>query len=293
MTTSSYTVIEILNIMTDYLKKKKIENARLNAELLAGHVLKLNRVHLYLNFERPLQQFEVDELRKLLARRSNFEPIQYILGETEFYSLKLKVTPDTLIPRPETEILVEKVIEICRQKYQQNETISILDIGTGSGNIAIALAKNMTTCNITAIDKNPVTLKIAEENANFHSVSDRIKFIVQDIFENFDDSFPHFDVIVSNPPYVSEKEFEMLPVEVKKFEPEVALQGGDDGANFYRRIVDLAKKNLQPEGFLAVEIGESQGKIIMEIFEKINSFKKTEVIKDMAQRFRIVVGYRN
>ncbi len=293
MNGTSYQVIDILNLMTDYLKKKGVENARLNAELLAGHILKLDRVQLYLNFERVLSSREVEQLRGLLLRRSQNEPLQYILGETEFFGLKFKVTPATLIPRPETEMLVERVIQLCQQKFPSQQTISLLDIGAGSGNIAIAVAKNVANSQIVALDKNLAALEVAEENAKFHQVADKIRFAAVDIFDKIDNSFPQFDGIVSNPPYVTETEFVSLPAEIRNFEPSSALDGGSDGTKFYRRIAELMPDILQPGGFVAVEIGVSLEKIVTDIFNSIHFFQKIEVVKDLTHRSRIVIGYGN
>lgn len=287
---ASYKLIEILNMCTDYLMKKGIENARLNAELLVGHVLKLSRVQLYLNFEKPITADEVDFIRNLLKRRANHEPIQYILEETEFYSLKLKLNRHTLIPRPETEILIDAVLDQFEKFSTEKETIQILDIGTGSGNIAIALAKNLPNARITAIDIQSEAIKIAQQNAAYHQVQDRINFIQQDVLDR-NLAFPtKFDVIVSNPPYISRDEFDCLQEEVKNFEPYIALDGGSEGLTFYQRLTEIAPPLLERDGFVAIELGANQADAIKNFFANSGVFQYMEVIKDLNKLPRILLA---
>lgn len=278
---STYRVIELLKMSTDYLDKKQIDNPRLNSELLLGHVLKMNRVQLYLNFEKPLTGDELDRYRDLLKRRGTHEPIQYILGETEFYSLKLKVNRHTLIPRPETEILVDTAIGQVQKIFDPEKTIEILDVGTGCGNIAIALAKNIERSFVTAIDIHDETLQVAEQNAKFHQVDHKVTFFKQDIFTNNLNLSCKYNMIVSNPPYISQQEFELLPREVRDYEPYISLNGGNDGMNFYRRLATIAKQLLLAQGFIIIEIGASQAKTIKELFSKKSSFRSNEIINDL------------
>lgn len=287
---ASFKLIEILHMSTDYLAKKGIENARLNAELVVGYILQLNRVQLYLNFEKPVAPDELARIRSLLKRRANHEPIQYILEETEFYSLKLKVNRSTLIPRPETEILVDAVLNCSNQITSQTEFIQILDIGTGSGNIAIALAKYIANSKITAIDSSGDTIVIARQNASHHHLDDRINFLQHDIFD-IERSFPtKFDVIVSNPPYISKKDFDWLPVEIKNYEPKAALDGGADGLKFYRQLIAIAPTLLAQDGFVAVEIGANQSENVKKIFAIQGFFRYIEVINDLNHLPRVVLA---
>jgi release factor glutamine methyltransferase len=289
----NYRVIDILKMSTDYLQKKGIENPRLNVELLLGHVLKMNRVQLYLSFEKPLQASELDQFRAFLKRRSNHEPIQYIIGETEFYSLKFKVNRYTLIPRPETEILVDKIIEICNKTFSQLDKIIVLDIGSGCGNIAISLAKNIQNAYILGIDINAETVKTASENAQIHNVEDRIRFKVADVFKaDFLKKLTNrFDIIVSNPPYVSQEEYNTLPIEVKNFEPYIALNGGEDGLTFYRWMLQISKDILRPDGIIGFEIGYNQGKLIKEVALKLG-FKDVEIFKDLNKIDRVIIAWK-
>ena len=289
MSSQKNLVIDIINKTADYLKTKGIENARLNAELLVGFVLNLDRVQLYLNFEKPLHQSEIDKLKPLLKRRATHEPLQYILGKTEFYSLNFKINHHTLIPRPETELLVDVTLDICNNDFSNQDRIDILDVGTGSGNIATALTKNKSKIWMSAIDIDSEALKIAQENAVHHGVADRINFILQDIYKKFSDSLQHFDIIVSNPPYVTEQEMVALPLDVKNFEPKIALYGGENGLDFYFCISELVSL-LNENGSIVVEIGALQSEQVVNIFSNKNLFRFIEVVKDLNGKNRIVLA---
>lgn len=289
-TQASYKLIQILQLCTDYLTKKGIENARLNSELLVGHALNLSRVQLYLNFEKPITANEVENIRNYLKRRANHEPIQYILGETEFYSLKIKLNRHTLIPRPETEILVDTVLNQCMKIGNKKEMFQILDVGAGSGNIAIALAKNLTNSRITAIDIQSEALKIAKENAEFHQLQNKIDFVQQNILDRNSALSTKFDIIVSNPPYISRDEFDSLPEEVKNFEPYIALDGGSDGLQIYHRLIELASSLLLLDGFVAVEIGANQADKIKNIFANSGAFQYIKIINDLNKLPRVLMA---
>jgi release factor glutamine methyltransferase len=289
MSSQKNLVIDIINKTADYLKNKGIENSRLNAELLVGFVLNLDRVQLYLNFEKPLHQSEIDKLKPLLKRRATHEPLQYILGKTEFYSLNFKINQHTLIPRPETELLVDVTLDICNNDFSNQDRIDILDVGTGSGNIATALTKNKSKIWMSAIDIDSEALKIAQENAGHHGVADRINFILQDIYKKFSDSLKHFDIIVSNPPYVTEQEMAVLPLDVKNFEPKIALYGGENGLDFYFRISELVSL-LTENGCIVVEIGALQSEQVVNIFSNTNLFRFIDVVKDLSGKNRIVLA---
>lgn len=282
-------VAEILNFTADYLKKNAFENPRLNAERLLAHTLNLNRIDLYLNFDRPLAKPELARFRLSIKRRLTHEPLQYIIGETEFFSLPFLVNPNVLIPRPETEILVEKVIEKCKKNFPNKSEVSILDVGTGSGCIAVALAKHLKNAILTAIDISSAALETAKENARRNKVEDRMEFKQIDFMdENLPLSLPQkFDVIVSNPPYISSAEFDKLPGEVKNFEPPQALKDGKDGLGFYRRLAETFPKVINSHSFLAVEVGLGQAQFVKEIFAQ-NQFSEIEVYNDLNEIERVV-----
>ncbi len=277
------TVLESLQLSTDFLEKKGIESSRLNAELLLSEILRCKRLDLYLKFDQPLKENEVNIYREWIARRGKFEPLQYIIGNVEFYCLPFKVTPDVLIPRPETEILVEEVIKFCKDKTG----LKILDIGTGSGNIPIALAKNMNDAELTAVDISEKALSIARENAVSNGVEEKIQFISSDV-KKFMSNYK-FDIIVSNPPYVSNEEYPNLQNEILNYEPMVAVTDSNDGFDFYRTIAGRAKILLKSDGKIFLEVGKDQSKYVADILEK-NDFINIYFVKDYQQIDRVVVG---
>lgn len=282
-------VIELLNLATEYLSKRGFENSRLIAERLLSRCLNFNRVDLYLNFDRPLSAVDLERFRKMLKRRLQREPLQYILGETEFRSLPFKVNPSVLIPRPETEILVDIVLKKCKEKFQNESILSILDIGTGSGCIAVSLAKYLENVKITAVDISDSALKIATENAKVNGVENNIQFLKEDFlkFHFVKKLSKKFDVLVSNPPYVSAEDFEKLPKEVKNFEPVFALKDGQDGLTFYRKIAERMHELLNPAGFVALEVGLGQAHKVQNLF--LNSdFSNVEIFKDLTGIERVV-----
>ncbi len=281
------TVLEAINLSSEYLKKKGIESPRFNAEMLLAHVLNSKRLNLYLAFDKPLRDEELSGLRELLKRRSRFEPLQYILGSVEFFGLKFKVNSSALIPRPENEILVETIIE-----FIGNNPAEILDIGTGSGNIAVSLAKKLPQLNITAVDISKDAINLADENIKLNGVRN-VRLIQYDILNPDKELFNRkFDIIVSNPPYISSEEFPELAPELKVYEPKDALTDFSDGLKFYREISRNAKFLLKPEGKIFFEMGKGLHENIKEILEK-NGFKKIQIKKDLQNIERVIFGELN
>jgi release factor glutamine methyltransferase len=290
---TNYRLVDIIKMSADYLQQKGLEQPRLDAELLIGHLLQMNRVQLYLNFDRPITAEEQEPLRNLLRRRAMHEPIQYLMGEAEFFSLKFKLNRHCLIPRPETEVLVETAIACCRRLDDSQRTIQILDVGTGCGNIAIALAKHVERAFITAIDIDPEALTQARANAQMHQVQARIGFQQQDILATELKQLPEkLDLVVSNPPYISREEFEKLPPEVKNFEPRLALDGGIDGLQFYFKIAELTRNLLADSGWLVVEIGAGQRESVQMILSDLRIFRKIEVVADLNRLPRVMVAQK-
>ncbi|MCH8169928.1 MAG: peptide chain release factor N(5)-glutamine methyltransferase [Bacteroidetes bacterium] len=279
------TVLDALKKTTEYLEKKGIESARVNAEIMLAYILKCKRLQLYLSFDRPLNENEKNLYREFLQRRVNHEPVQYITGIVGFYGLEFQVNKSVLIPRPETEILVETIIE----NTNENEETNILDIGTGSGNIAITLAKHLPNSKITAIDKSKDALKIAVKNSELNNVKERINFIENDILNNQNLFDNVFDLVVSNPPYISKKEYNNLEPELNKHEPSIALTDFSDGVIFYKNISKQAKNLLNTNGKLFFEIGAGQSKKIKEIMEQ-NNFYNIQIIKDYQNHDRVIWG---
>lgn len=281
------TVLESIKLSTEYLEKKGVESPRINAELLLAHILNCKRLGLYLSYDRPLSEDEIIQYRKFLKRRGQFEPYQYIVGSVEFYGLQFEVNSSVLIPRPETEILVEEITT----QYKNSGEVKILDIGTGSGNIAISLAHHLPNSKITAIDISPSALEVAKKNASANKTDNRIEFVLNDILKN-DFNENEFDIVVSNPPYVSVKEFEELQPELKVYEPRYALTDNSDGLIYYREISAKAKKLLKNKGRLFFEIGEGKADEVKRILSE-NNFSEIIVKNDYLHIERIIFGEIN
>ncbi|MSU72582.1 MAG: peptide chain release factor N(5)-glutamine methyltransferase [Opitutus sp.] len=250
-------VLEIIKKTTDFFAAKGIESPRLNAELLIGHALGLKRMALYLQFERLLAEAELEKIRPLVRRRGLHEPVQYIVGETEFYGLKLKVDRRALIPRPETERLVEQVVAAWERPPTR-----VLDLGTGSGAIALALAHAFPLAAVTATDLVPDALALARENAVATGVAERITFVQSDWYAAL--SVETYELIVSNPPYLSPAETAATSWEVRGFEPTGALTAADEGRADLRTIIAGAPAHLAAGGLLALETGISQHPQLLE-----------------------------
>jgi len=287
--TNIWRLLDVLKEATRFLADKQIENPRLNAEILLSHILNVKRIDLYLRFEQPLNQSERQNFKSLLRRRAEGEPLQYILGETEFFSIPFLVSPHVLIPRPETELLVESAIETIHKKWD-NTPIHCLDIGTGSGNIAIALAKNLKNVQVTAVDISEKAIAFAQKNAEKNGVKDRISFLIADaLHSDFVETVSSsFDIICSNPPYINSNDLKKLPKEIKNFEPLQALDGGIDGLKFYQHLMEITPKLLSDSGTFFVEIGEMQTQAVQNIFSG-NRFS-IQIKKDLAQKDRLLIG---
>ncbi len=280
------TVLEAIILSTEFLEKKEIESPRVNSELLLAHTLSCKRLDLYLTYDRPLSEDEVNVYREFIRRRSKSEPLQYIIGKVEFYGLEFKVNSSVLIPRQETEILVETIIN----SVNKNEKITIMDIGVGSGNISISLAKHLPNAEITATDTGESALETAKANAKLHNVSERIKFIKHDI--NSDELLnEEFDIVVSNPPYISKEEFPNLKDELKVYEPKGALTDFSDGLNYFRIISAKAKNILKNNGKIFFEVGQGQSDDVGKILSG-NNFSEIAFVKDYLKIDRVVSGIK-
>jgi len=279
------TVLEAINLSTDFLQKKGIQSPRINAELLLASVLKCKRLQLYLSFDRPLKQNELDEYRRMIKRRSSFEPLQYITGHVEFCNLEYKITPAVLIPRPETEMLVETIIQNC------NDKITILDIGSGSGIIGISLAVSLRNSIVYCTDISDEAIILAKENARRHNILSRISFLKHNIISQEIDFIPFLDVIVSNPPYISTNDFNTLQEEIKNFEPRYALTDESDGYTFFKVIALKAMNKLIEGGKLFFEIAEGQSNTVKNIMQE-NSFSNIKIVKDYQNIDRVIYGVK-
>ncbi len=243
------TLLDVLKRTTDYFRKNGVENARLDAEWLLAHVLGLGRLDLYLQFERPMEEAQLVALRPLVKRRAGREPLQYVLGRTEFYGLRLKTDLRALIPRPETERLVELVVE-----KTDSRPARILDLGTGTGALALALLKQWPEGNAVAVDSSTDALELAAENARELGMADRISFLRSDWYQDLDETQP-FDLIVANPPYLTEEEWTTAAPEVREFEPRAALAATGEGRADLEHIITGAFQRLNHSGLLALETG--------------------------------------
>ena len=255
-------------------------------ELILTDIFNCSRMDLYLNSKSLIfDKNKLNRIDSILKRRSSSSPLPYILGNVEFAGLEFKVDKNALIPRPETEILVEEVVRIAKE-YSKPK-LNILDIGTGSGCIAISLAKFINNAKVTAVDISTKALALAKENVKLHKLDKGIKFVKSDIFSSsIFKKYPKFDIIVSNPPYIKTKEIGLFDYSITK-EPRIALDGGKDGLVFYRRLAKQAKIFLKRDGFILLEIGEEQAQSIKEIFKKDYIIEK--IIKDYNNRDRIVI----
>ncbi|MEA2095878.1 MAG: peptide chain release factor N(5)-glutamine methyltransferase [Candidatus Cloacimonadota bacterium] len=263
------TIRKLLDWLIAQFEKNEITSPKQNAEIIISHVLKMKKLDIFLHLEKEILDVQLNTILEITSRRKKHEPLQYILGETEFYGCTIKVTPDVLIPRPETELLVEKII------HEEKEVDNILEIGTGSGAIVIALAKNMNEIKIDAVDISGSALKIAQQNAELNNVE--INFFQSDIFENVTDKY---DLIISNPPYISQDQYKQLPKEIKDHEPKSALQAENNGLYFYKKILQKAKEHLTESGKVYFEIGYDQAEEISNIARE-NRYQKVEIFQDL------------
>jgi len=311
------------------LRAKGVENDRLDAELLLAEALGMSRVELYTNHERPLSTEEVDRFRELLRRRAAREPVAYILGKREFWSLELAVDRRVLIPRPETETLVEAAVRACTGRLLASRTPThyeadavgtgdgavepsvvesalrdakmqpgsaipllaerVLDLGTGSGAVAVALAVELPGLAIVATDESAATLEVAPRNAARHGVTERIDFRCGDLFDALDDD-ELFDVIVSNPPYVKDDEILLMEPEVRDWEPRGALFSGADGMRETTRIIDGASRHLRPDGWLLLEVGTQADDVRERLLGR--GWRDVRSFCDLAGRDRVVAARR-
>lgn len=277
-----WTIMKILNWTKQYFTDKGVENPRLDAEVLLCAVLKCERITLYVDFDRPLTEAELAQFKQYVVRRAGHEPLAYILGEKGFMHNMFKVTPDTLVPRPETELLVESIVQAAEAV---GGDVKILDIGTGSGAIIVSLLDCLPKAKGVGVDISVGALTVAKENAVNIGVAERAGFLRSDVFS----ALPldkKFDIIVSNPPYIPAADIAGLAKDVQK-EPIGALDGGEDGLDFYRRITKEAPLHMVEDGLLAFEIGIYQGEAVAEMC-RAAGFGATAIRKDYAGIERMV-----
>ncbi|MEO0233648.1 MAG: peptide chain release factor N(5)-glutamine methyltransferase [candidate division WOR-3 bacterium] len=268
------------------LKKHKIKEAKLNAELIMSHCMNGDRIYLYENYNKSLTKIEQNLFRSLIRRRIKKEPVQYIIGKTEFMGLTFKVNKNVLIPRPDTETLVEFAIKYSLEN-KKDSNYRILDFGTGSGNIIVSLAKYSPNLKYYAIDLSRGALLIAKENAKINGVDKDIIFIQSNGFSSLNSNFK-YDMILSNPPYIPTSVILKLPEEIRFYEPVISLDGGDDGLKIIRIIVNSAYKYLKKEGVCLIEIGYDQSEQVEKLVKETRKYKDVKFLKDLSGIKRVI-----
>jgi release factor glutamine methyltransferase len=280
-----WTIKGVLQWTAEYFKQKGIPTGRLDAEILLAHCLGIDRLRLYLNMDRPLSPQERTLFRGLVRRRGGREPVALITGKKEFWSILFRTVPGVLIPRPDTEILVEAVLEEVRG----NSSPAILEIGTGSGAVSVAVAKEKPAAKILATDIDPVAASTARLNGKDAMVVKSLEFLAADLFSALREG-PHFDVICSNPPYIVSDAIDSLQPEIRKFEPLTALDGGADGLDVIRRLAGEAQRYLKHGGALILEIGDSQADAVSEVLASHGNLRDIHTLRDLSGKIRVVQG---
>ena len=284
-----WTIGRILKWTEQYFKDKGIESPRLDAEVLLAHVLEKQRIYLYVQFDEPLQPGELAAYREMIKKRVLRVPVAQILGEKEFMGLTFKVTADTLVPRPDTEILVQAAVDRLRAMAGE-EPLRFADIGTGSGAICLSVLHYLAGTVADTVDISPAARAVAEENAASLGLADRVTFHTGDLLQPL--SGISFVAILSNPPYIPEADIAKLAPEVRLKEPHTALSGGQDGLDFYRRLAEEAPAMLVPGGFTAFEVGIHQAGDVADLLKANPLIDRTEILPDYAGIDRVVVGWR-
>jgi release factor glutamine methyltransferase len=300
--TETWTVGRLLTWTTDYLRKKGSESARLDAEVLLAHARQCQRIELYTAFDQEPDESVKAAFREMVVRRAEGTPVAYLVGHKEFYSLDFRVNPDCLIPRPETEHLVVAAIDAAKAIAKvpasasgaTSRTLTVADICTGSGCVAIAIAKHIPNAQVFASDISESALAVATSNAAQHSLSDRIQFFSGDLLDAIpaDKTVAKFDIIVSNPPYISQSEYEQLSKSVREFEPKAALLSGATGLEISERLIAQANERIAEGGFMIIETSPMLAKQLAEVFDQHSGWTIQPTIKDLQGHARIVTARR-
>ncbi len=290
-TDPEWTIIRLLKWTTSYFESHDIDSPRIEAEILLAHALQLKRIDLYLQYDQPLSSNELSRFKDFIKRRINREPVAYIVGSKEFWSMDFLVTKDVLIPRPETEFLVETAVNLLPQDSASNPILRpkrILELGTGSGAVILALS-SMRPCNLFfASDRKISAVKLAKQNATHHGLNSKISFICASWFGPFKDKRPLFDMIVSNPPYIPSSVIGRLQPEIVKYEPISAIDGGKDGLLCLRHIINNAHLYLQQGGYLLLELGHDQRNDVQKIVDQCAKYENVVYTKDYSEYDRVV-----
>lgn len=275
---------QLLNLSTDFLAKQGIASPRLDAEVMLADLLQMERINLYVKFDYPLKTGEINSYREMIKQRAQHVPVAYILGKKEFMSLDLIIKKGTLIPRPDTENLVETVLNYCKE--DDLTEAQIIDVGTGSGAIAVSLAYYLESARVVGVDVSKIALQTASLNCEKFELNDRLKILKSDLLTEFiKREINGIDIIVANPPYLTAAEMEEISAEVKQ-EPELALLAGKDGLTYYRKLIPQSEKVLADGGHIFLEIGYQQAESVKALFS--DDWQQIEVIKDYAEHDRII-----
>jgi release factor glutamine methyltransferase len=283
------TLVEAVNSAAITLSTAGIANARLDAEVLLSHILSKDRIWLITHRDDVLDDKDRRAFDAMIQRRTIREPLQYLIGNQEFWGLEFKVTPDVLIPRPETELIIETALAVV---VDRDRRVRIIDLCTGSGCIAVCLAKELASAHVIATDASERALAVARENARKHGVADRIRYLEGDLFEPLEelDIRGQIDIVVSNPPYVRAGELPMLQPEVREYEPELALVAGPDGTEIAARIITFASEYLRKSGTFIMEMGLGQAETLTRMVEATGAYSKPGILKDLAGIERVIVA---
>jgi len=289
-TAAPWTVGRLLQWTADYLKGRGADSSRLDAEILLAEALGCQRIQLYTAFDDVPNEEKRTAFRELVRRRAEGTPVAYLVGRREFYSLSFKVGPGVLIPRPETELIVVALLDLARQ-HTDSGPLRIADVGTGSGILAVTLAKHLPAAQVIATDTSKIAVETAVDNSRQHRVGDRIQWIECDLLTGIE-AEPTFDFIVSNPPYVSTAEYEKLPRDVKNFEPREALLAGPKGTEVIERLILQAAERLRPGGHLLIEISPMIHQAVQALLTSGTAWQPGPTVKDLARLPRVVQARR-
>jgi len=283
-----WTIGRLLTWTTDFLREKNAESPRLDAEVLLAHARNCQRIELYTVFDEVPEEPVRKRFRELVSRRAGGMPVAYLVGHREFFSLSFQVTPDVLIPRPETELLVVRALDLAKSR---SEPLRIADVGTGSGVLAVCCAKHLPTCSVVALDVSPAAIEIAKKNAAQHEVATQIEWVDSDLFAGRP-AEAEFHLILSNPPYVTSAEMLELEAGVRDYEPHLALDGGEQGTDIIERLIPQAAERLKPDGWLLIEVSPTSVSCVEQLFASENRLVRHETIRDLAGLPRIVQAQR-
>jgi len=282
-----WTILKLLRWTTSYFESRAVDSPRATAEILLAHALGVGRIDLYLRYDQPMFSRELGEFRSLIKRRANHEPVAYIVGSKEFWSMELAVNGSVLIPRPETELLVE--CALAKLKQQESPDLHrIIDIGTGSGAVILAIASETSGYALFASDRSPAAIRTARENARRHGLDRAVGFLNADLLSAFRDGKTMFHMILSNPPYVPTRDLDHLQPEISRFEPRSALDGSSDGLLYIRRMIKEAHRYLQTGGYLLLEIGYDQPGKVAHMIQETTHYEDVQFTKDYNGHDRVV-----